>query len=154
MTPISELSAHQNSHLHPHRVRFGECDPAGVVYFPRFFDWFHQAMESWFDGPLGWPYFEVLQQMGFPSVRSEADFRRPCFMGEDLQIELSVGTIGRSSFQLNYRVLGPDGVTRATGQTVCATIRNAPGQEGHFQPMAMPDELRERILRFQEESNV
>ena len=37
---------------HTVRARFGACDPVGIVYFPRYFDWFHQAMEAWFDDAL------------------------------------------------------------------------------------------------------
>ena len=62
-------------HLHPHTVRFGECDPAGVVYFPVFFDWFHQAMESWFAEGLGHVYADILQRYGFPAVKPSAEFR-------------------------------------------------------------------------------
>ena len=33
----------------PMRVRFGHADPAKIVYYPRFFEWFHDAMESMFE---------------------------------------------------------------------------------------------------------
>ena len=89
-------------HIHKHTVRFGECDPAGVVYFPTFFDWFHQAMESWFEQGLQRPYADVLQHVGFPAVHTEADFRRPCRLGEALDIEVRVGDLGKKRFRLDY----------------------------------------------------
>ena len=51
--------------LHHRTVRFGECDPAGVVYYPIFFNWFHECMEVWFEEALQTPYAEVIQNIGF-----------------------------------------------------------------------------------------
>ena len=63
-------------HVHRVRVGFGDCDPAGIVYFPRFFHFFHEAMETWFDEVLGLPYAEMIggRGLGFPAVHTEADF--------------------------------------------------------------------------------
>ncbi len=137
-------------HHHHHIVRFGECDPAGVVYFPVFFDWFHQAMESWFDAALGIPYAEVLQTIGFPAVHTEADFRRPCRIGEELRIALSVGELSRKSMRLEYRVIGPDGRPRATGATVCAVIAPQPGEGFRFKAVSIPEPLLTAIQAFME----
>jgi 4-hydroxybenzoyl-CoA thioesterase len=137
-------------HYHPHTVRFGECDPAGVVYFPVFFDWFHQAMESWFAEALATPYAEVLQTIGFPAVHTEADFRRPCRIGEPLRIALTVGSLHRKSLRLEYRVLGADDTVRATGATVCAVIAPQPGAGFRFKAVAIPEPLRAKITEFME----
>ncbi|MFT5683288.1 MAG: 4-hydroxybenzoyl-CoA thioesterase [Myxococcota bacterium] len=137
-------------HYHHHTVRFGECDPAGVVYFPIFFDWFHQAMESWFDVALGTPYAEILQTLGFPAVHTEADFRRPCRIGEKLRIELSVGELSRKSLRLEYRVLGDDDRVKATGATVCAVIAPQPGAGFRFKAVSVPESLRDSIQTFME----
>jgi 4-hydroxybenzoyl-CoA thioesterase len=135
-------------HCHPIDVRFGDCDPAGVVYFPRFFDWFHQAMESWFDQALNLPYSEVLERYGFPAVHTEADFIKPSRMGERIQIQLRVGRIGASSFRLDYEVVGPDDEPRVRGNTVVAMIGVLPDQSDHFRPVRIPAELRDKIRSF------
>ena len=64
-------------HVYRLRVKFGDCDPAGIVYYPKFFDWFHQAMESWFDNVLGAPYASVIwdRKIGFPAAHTQADFK-------------------------------------------------------------------------------
>ena len=48
-------------------VRFGECDPAGVLYYPVYFNWVHETMEIWFEEALHVPYRDALQTHGFPS---------------------------------------------------------------------------------------
>ena len=138
---------------HPHIVRFGECDPAGVVYFPVFFDWFHQAMEGWFEAALGIPYGEVLQTIGFPAVHTEADFKRPCRISEVLSVDLSVGELRSKSLRLQYRVVGPDGKLRATGATVCAVIAPQPGEGFRFKAVSIPEPLRSAIQRFMEQDD-
>lgn len=135
---------------HKLTVRFGECDPAGVVYYPRYFDWFHRAMEAWFGEGLGRPYHEVLEQLGFPSVHAEADYRRPCVMGEELAVVLAVTRIGRSSVELGLRVRGPDGDIRAVGRVVIVVITMAPGTEEHFALRPLPDDLRAAMQRFED----
>jgi 4-hydroxybenzoyl-CoA thioesterase len=135
-------------HEHRRRVRFGDCDPAGIVYFPRFFDWFHQAMESWFDQALGLPYAELItaERMGFPCVHTEADFKAGCRLGEDLVVELSVEKLGNSSVTLAYRVLGPDGSLRVTGRSVIVVAHLPP--EGGLRAARLQGTLRQRIEAF------
>lgn len=112
------------SFVHTRRVRFGDCDPAGIAYFPRFFDWFHQAMEQWFDEGLGIDYAGLIASgHGMPCVHTEADFKAPCRLGDVLHIHLAVAKRGGSSVVLEYRVVGDDGVLRATGQSVVLHAR-------------------------------
>jgi 4-hydroxybenzoyl-CoA thioesterase len=136
------------THRHRLTVRFGDCDPAGIVYFPRFFDWFHQAMETWFEARLGLAYAEVIvpRKLGFPAVKSEAEFLAPCPLGAELDVVLSVGKVGRKSLTLVYEVAGVDGVLRARGQTsvvVCDLSR-----PGALTAIELPPDLRVAIERF------
>lgn len=135
----------------PVEVRFGSCDPVGIVYFPCFFDWFHEAMEAWFGAALGRPYAEVLRRQGFPAVHTECDYQRPCAFGDRIVIALSVGHVGRSSVRLDYIVHAhgdPEDV-RARGHTVVVCMGTDPTAADHLQPIPLPDDLRADILAFQ-----
>lgn len=141
-----------NEHRHPHVVRFGDCDPAGIVYFPRFFDLFHQAMETWFQR-LGVSYHDVIvgRKIGFPAVHTEADFRRPSWFGEQLDIRLHVEDVGTKSLALGYRVFGPDGDNedpRVVGATIVAVMDLDPDSASHRRAIPLPDDLRAGIARF------
>ena len=141
-------NAAPNVFVHTVRARFGSCDPVGVVYFPRFFDWFHQAMEAWFDEALDVPYHQLLQHHGLPAVHTEADYRVPVAFGESVNIELRLGHIGRSSLRLDYRVVGHDGVLRATGSTTTVLMGTRPGAADHMRAVPLPDDLRARLASF------
>jgi 4-hydroxybenzoyl-CoA thioesterase len=134
-------------------VHWGLCDPAGIVYFPRFFELFHQAMETWFAERLGLPYDELIlgRKIGFPSVHTEADFRRPTRFGEAIAVELRVRETGRTSIAFDYRVRAadePDDL-RATGHTVCVVMDLDPDRPSFRQALPIPEDLRASIAAFQ-----
>lgn len=84
------------------RVRFGDEDHARIVYYPRFFHFFHCAFEDFFDRQ-GLPYRECLDAgVGWPAVHAEADYQRPVRFGDDLVIEVTLTKIGRSSATFRY----------------------------------------------------
>lgn len=134
-------------------VSWGDCDPAGIVYFPRFFEKFHEAMEQWFGDALGLPYDELIvgRRLGLPSVHTEADFTSPCRFGERLTVELRVLRLGRSSVELGYRVrtaADEAAAPRLTGRTVCVLMDLDPERETHERALPWPDDLRARIEAF------
>lgn len=137
-------------HVHRIEVRFGDCDPAGIVYYPRFFGIFHDAMETWFSAGLGLPYSGVVsgRKLGFPAVHTEADFRRPCALGDAIAVELRVTALGRSSIVLGYTVRGTGGDLRLTGSTTSVVMDLDPASPGHRRAVAIPDDLRGRIEAF------
>lgn len=137
-------------HAHQLQVYWGHCDPAGIVYFPRFFDMFHEAMESWFSACLGAPYDDVIvrRKIGFPSVHTEADFRKPTAFGESIVVELRLEHLGTSSMKLGYRIVGADGEERGTGATVCAVMDLDPDSPRFRRSMPLPDDLRTAMEAF------
>jgi len=80
-------------------VRFSHCDPAGIVYFPHYFDMFNGLIEDWYGQELGHDYAELVMgnRYGFPFVHIECDFKIPSRMGEVIDLTLLVERIGRSS---------------------------------------------------------
>jgi 4-hydroxybenzoyl-CoA thioesterase len=133
-------------------VRWGDCDPAGIIYFPRYFDLFHQAMEAWFAEALGLPYSEVIvgRKIGFPSVHTEADFMAPSSLGDEIDVRLSVPALGRSSITFAYRVTGAGDASdaRAKGRTVCVVMDLDPASKRFRQSLEIPADIRTRITAF------
>lgn len=83
-------------------IRFSHCDPAGIVYFPHYFDMFNGLMEDWYTVELGVDYATMIlnDRYGFPFVHIETDFKLPSRMGEDLDLTLLLKAIGRSSLSV------------------------------------------------------
>jgi 4-hydroxybenzoyl-CoA thioesterase len=112
-------------------VRFADVDHAGIVYYPRFFHYFHLAFEELFRVRMGpRAYVELLdrERVGFPAVRAECDYQSPLRFGDTAEIELSVARLGRTSITFRYQVWraaeagGAPRRLAASGRTVCAVV--------------------------------
>jgi 4-hydroxybenzoyl-CoA thioesterase len=126
-------------------VRFGDVDHAGIVFYPQFFIYFHEAFERFFDD-AGFAYHRLIgeRRVGFPTVHIDADYQQPLKYGDGLDLELSVPRIGARS--ATFRYLGyrhRDGVHACTAAITCACVDMAT-----FRAMAIPDDLRALFERF------
>ena len=91
------------------KIRFGDIDHAGIVYYPRFLHYFHVALEEFFGQALGIDYPILIDEyrIGLPTVHLETDFRRPLRYGDQIDVEVSVLKISKSSMTFGYRVFKP-----------------------------------------------
>jgi 4-hydroxybenzoyl-CoA thioesterase len=107
-------------------VRFADVDHAGIVYYPRYFHYFHLAFEELWRTRIGpRAYSELLDRdkIGFPAVRAECEFRAPLRFGDTAEIELSVAKLGEKSVTFRYRVHRADPhQLAAEGRVVCAVV--------------------------------
>jgi 4-hydroxybenzoyl-CoA thioesterase len=104
------------------RVRFGDEDHAQIVYYPRFFHFFHCAFEDFFD-EQGYSYRACLDvdRIGWPAVHAEADYERTVRFGETLVMEVRISRIGTKSATFEF-VAHRDGERVCTGRVVVACI--------------------------------
>lgn len=84
------------------KVLFKHCDPAGIVFFPRYFEMINDCVEHFFDEVLCWPFETLLETAGVPTVDISTRFLAPSRHGERLHLGLSVTRVGRTS--LTYRI--------------------------------------------------
>ncbi len=104
-------------------IRFSHCDPAGIVYFPHYFDMFNGLIEDWYTEQLGVDYAKLIlnDRYGFPFVHIETDFKRPSRMGEQLDLTLLLLKIGLSS--LSVLIVGHlAGVERLRARLITAML--------------------------------
>jgi 4-hydroxybenzoyl-CoA thioesterase len=86
-------------------LRFGDCDPSGIAYYPSYLRILDGAIEDFF-ASLGAPRDHMVAEMrmGTPTVTLNLAFQRPGFQGDELKIDISVKALGRSSLDLEHRV--------------------------------------------------
>ena len=89
-------------------IRFGDSDPAGIVFYVAFFRMFNDLFESWIGDRLGVDFAREFFDMGrmFPLVHCDVDFKKPRRMGDNLDLALILTAIGRSS--IRYTIVGSD----------------------------------------------
>jgi 4-hydroxybenzoyl-CoA thioesterase len=107
-------------------VRFADIDHAGIVYYPRFFHFFHVAFEELWRARIGpAAYSDIIDKdrIGFPAVRAECDYKAPLKFGDTADIEVSIPRLGTKSITFRYRIFrSADRVLCAEGQVVCAVV--------------------------------
>jgi 4-hydroxybenzoyl-CoA thioesterase len=123
-------------------VRFADCDPAGMVFYPRYFEMFNDLVEDWCREELDFSFPELHSKRGWglPTVHIEADFPAPSFLGEILAATISVRDVGTSSIALSITLTGPDGVDRVQGRVVLVLM-----DLQKKRAIPIPEEIRARI---------
>lgn len=125
---------------HTLTARFYEVDRAGIVFFGRFFEYCHTALEELLAKLLGQADACFREGWGMPLVHTSSDFSAPVHMGDRVSIELSVEAWSKRSLSLAY-VLKVGDVVHARCKTVHAFVNL-----GTFKPMAMPEHLKAALV--------
>ena len=89
------------------RIEWGDCDPAGIVYYPRYLAFFDASTTALIERALDMTkhqYLRVYDFSGHPLVRTHARFLIPTRFGDDVSIETTVTAIRRSSFDIGHRL--------------------------------------------------
>ncbi|APR99944.1 acyl-CoA thioesterase [Pajaroellobacter abortibovis] len=121
-------------------VRFQDVDAAGIVFFARFFEYFHDAYMEWIghQSPLSF-HSAHPQTFLFPLVHARADYHLPLRFGDRLRVEITSVFLGKTSFTLAYRICkqGAFYQKAASGSTVhvCLDII-------HHRPSPLPPSIR------------
>ncbi|MHB8581239.1 MAG: acyl-CoA thioesterase [Ignavibacteriaceae bacterium] len=92
------------------RIKFHDCDPAGILFFGRVYELCHSAYEEMISGfHLAEDYWSNDEYIS-PVIKSEAHYHRPMKYGEKISIEILVKTLKSSSFELEYSLKNREGV--------------------------------------------
>lgn len=111
------------------KVLFRHCDPAGIVFFPRYFEMMNDCIEAFFDEVLGLPFEHMLQTGGVPTAQIQTRFLAPSRHGDHLALKLSIIRVGSSSLDYQMQAVCGDQLrfdTSATLVNVNAEGRSSP----------------------------
>jgi len=129
------------------KVRFADCDPAGIVHFAQYLVMLNTLVEQWFDEGLKIPYARLIgaRRTGLPTVRLEVDFTAVSRHGDMLEMALAIARLGRSSLTLDAEFSGGGELRlRARQVLVCTSLDTHKAQ-------ALPDDVRAALSSYLEE---
>lgn len=127
-------------------LRFGDCDPSGIAYFPAYLNILVGVVEEFFAARLGvgWPAMIAERRLGTPTVALDLTFKAPGIHGDAMTFRLFVRRVGRSSADLEHTVSVGDRLLWSARQTlVCTSL------ETH-RAVPWPDDLRAALHRATE----
>lgn len=93
------------------QIEFNHCDPAGIVFYPRYFEMVNSVIENFFADVVGRTFASMHfgADNGVPTVAMEAVFQKPSRLGDKVRFSLRVEKVGGSSVRMVIQGSGPDG---------------------------------------------
>ena len=120
------------------KVLFKHCDPAGIVFFPRYFEMINDVVEAMFSDLVGWPFEDMHPEAGVPTAALNTVFSAPSRHGDMLDFRVELALPGRSSLKVTHRAFCGDELRLEAEQTLVLI-----NSEGRAAPW--PDTLRDRF---------
>ena len=112
------------------RVQWGDCDPASIVFYPRYFEWFDASTIQLFEKATGLTKIRMLEKYngaGLVLIEAGANFAVPSHYGDDIEIHTGISEVGRSSFAMRHLVTKA-GVPAVEGFEKRVWTMRAPGE--------------------------
>jgi 4-hydroxybenzoyl-CoA thioesterase len=138
---------------HNTRIHWGQCDPAGIVYFPRYLEIFDNCTELLFEAANGRTKLDMLDHFnaaGFPVVELKTTFKLPCRFGDKITIRSNVEKLGSASFIIGHQLFRSGELALAGRETRVWTAFEE-GSKGKLSPANLPEELRESLLSLEKD---
>src|SRR5262245_24519416 len=130
------------------QVEWGDCDPAGIVYFPRFFEYFDAATGALFE-KAGLAKAEMLQKyglLGIPLIEAAAQFFVPARFGETVAVETSIVEWGGSSFRVEHKLYKGSQLAAEGRERRVWTVRD-PQRASGMRSEPIPQEGKDRFAK-------
>jgi 4-hydroxybenzoyl-CoA thioesterase len=127
-------------------IEWGDCDPAGIVYFPRYFEYGDACASALFER-AGLPKRKLLETyglIGIPLVDARARFLAPSRFGDTIAVESRIAEWGRSSFMIEHKMFRGDVLAVEIVEKRVWTVRAA-GAAGAMQSQPVPEEVKARF---------
>jgi 4-hydroxybenzoyl-CoA thioesterase len=131
----------------PVEIEWGHCDPAGIVFNPRFFEFFDAGTWLLLQIALGVPRHNLSEHfgiIGIPLVEAGANFVAPLKFGDRIELESAVTDLRRSSFDVQHRVY-KDGKIAIDGLEKRVWAGAHPDDATRMRAVPIPEEVAARL---------
>lgn len=125
------------------QIEWGDCDPSGLVFHPRYFAMFDWSLSVHFErvGLLKQDFEARFGISGFPAVESHARYLRPLHYGDRVDIETMIAAFGRSSFEARH-VIKKDGDVMVEGSSKRVWAGRDPAAPQKLKGRPIPEEVK------------
>ena len=130
------------------QIEWGDCDPFGIVFFPRYFEYFDGCTNALFQKALGITKAEMLRRFaiaGIPLVQASCNFHVPSSFGDVVSVESCVTRWGKSSFLVQHKLFRGETLAVEGSETRVWTVRTA-GEGSKPKSQTIPKEVMEKFV--------
>ena len=132
------------SSIHRVDVHFGDCDPAGIVFFPNFSRWMDEASLAFFMACGVPPWRELVKTRGIvgtPLLEIHTKFFKPATYGETIEVHTTVDQWAAKTFRHRHRIMRGDALL-CEGTEVRAFVVRDPANPERIKAIPIPEDIR------------
>jgi len=131
-------------YTYQHKIKLHETDAAGLLFFSHQLTIMHDAYEALLE-TLGFGFPSLIKERDYflPIVHAEADYKKPLFVGDVIEVQVTVEAIGETSFTFAYTILDAKQEMVGAGRTVHVTMDKAKQQK-----IPLPSAIRSKLQEF------
>ena len=139
------------------RLSFRHCDPAGLVFHPRYVEMISEVVEAFFADILGWSYKEMHgpDSSAVPTVNLNMDLKSPAYLHDALELRLTITHLGTSSVKINVVAQGEDGLEKFNAISTMVRVKRSDGDGGSdggddlgMSPAPWPEDVRAKLEAY------
>ena len=127
------------------QVQWGDCDPAGIIFYPTYFRWIDAASWALFESAGFGPGWMRARHLVIPVVSAECQFLFPAAQGDRCEVRSRIASFGGKSFVVEHDIVRSDGTGLARGRETRVWGRHANGPGTPIKGETMPEELKARF---------
>jgi len=130
------------------QIQWGDCDPANIVYYPRYFAMFDDSTSIMFEAS-GYSKQDLIHKyglVGIPMVDTRASFYIPSTHGDWIRIESRIENFKRSSFEVTHKVFKKEALAIEAWETR-VLVGKHPNDPGKLQSVAVPQEIIDKFMK-------
>jgi YbgC/YbaW family acyl-CoA thioester hydrolase len=128
-------------------VHWGDCDPAGIIFYPTYFRWIDAASWALFESVGYDPQWMRREHLAMPLVSAECQFLAPAVHGDRCEVRSRIARFGGKSFVVAHDVVRDDGTALASGSETRVWGRFAGGPGTPLKGETIPEDVKALFRR-------
>lgn len=130
----------------PCQVHWGDCDPAGIIFYPTYFRWMDAATWAFFER-VGYDAKRMREEhRAMPLVSADCRFLAPAMQADRCEVRSRVARFGGKSFVVAHDIVRADGTALASGSETRVWGRFAGGPGSPMRGETIPEALKALFL--------
>ena len=127
-------------------INWGDCDPAGIVFYPNFYKWMDEAHWNFFE-QIGLSIIKLkikYKIVGLPLLKTSGIYYIPCKQDDLLEIETRLVTLKNSSLKLQH-IIFKDKKIASIGYETRVWAQK---KENKISTKNIPSDIRKKLLNY------
>jgi 4-hydroxybenzoyl-CoA thioesterase len=129
----------------PCQVHWGDCDPAGMIFYPTYFRWVDAASWALFESVGLSPHWMKREHIAMPLVSAQCEFLAPAVQGDRCEVRSRIARFGGKSFTVEHDIVRSDATPLAKAQETRVWGRYVSGPGTPLKGETIPEEIKARF---------